>query len=501
MKFLKSYILFVCIASISVMGETRVPESIPVHFQEEGRQTEHLQGFVSNRIDYVALEDLASLMDIRYFFNEINRKMVLRLGSQSLKVTGGNPYITIDDEIYQMALPAIDDNGKVYIPLALFLAAVGDKLPAQSDFDHQTRTLNIHRFLYNITGIEVEERSNGNLIRILTQKEFKPSDVSASIRKGWLYVTIYGGTLDSVQLASIHGLGFVKKISPFQFESSVQISFLINDKILEKNIITKPDEVVISLRKSNKIDENVILNQQTDNKRWLIDRIIIDPGHGGKDPGAIGANGLYEKDVNLEIAKRLKKLLENELNVEVLMTREDDTFIPLKDRTKFANTHDGKLFISIHANANRSPTARGFSTLILGPARSQEALELAEKENSVIDFEEAKDAYDDYKNAAHILNAITQSTNLKESQDLARMLTGSMKRYVKIPQFGKGVYQANVYVLVGAAMPRILVETAFISNRYEAKQLRTNAFRQKIAQAIFESVKQFKEKYEKGVQS
>ena len=158
------------------------------------------------------------------------------------------------------------------------------------------------------------------------------------------------------------------------------------------------------------------------------------------------------------------------------------------------------MFVSIHANANTKSNVRGYSTYILGPARSQEALELAEKENSVINLEDEPAAYDEYKNAAHILNAINQSTNLKESQDLAAMVNESMAKYMQIPQSGKGLYQGNFYVLVGAAMPRILVETAYISNKYEEKLLRTNSFQQKVAQAIFESIKQFKTKYEKGIQ-
>ena len=203
---------------------------------------------------------------------------------------------------------------------------------------------------------------------------------------------------------------------------------------------------------------------------------------------------------SLAIAQRLKTLLEDQLGVEVLLTREDNDTLPtLRERTQFANTHQGKLFISIHCNSNNSKTVHGYSAYVLGTAKSDDALAIAEKENSVVRMYESEEALNEYEDSIHILDAINQSSNLKESLDLAEITLGHLKDKTRLSQFGNGVYQAGFFVLVGAAMPRMLVEAAFISNEYEERQLRTRQFQYQVADALFESVKEFKELYEQGI--
>jgi len=292
-------------------------------------------------------------------------------------------------------------------------------------------------------------------------------------------------------------MGTVKKIVHLQFENSTQVSFLLNQDVTDRKVYVDEGEVLITLRSSRKFDATLANSPKGDRKRWLIDRIIIDPGHGGKDPGAVGRAGTREKDITLDIAKRLRKLLNRKLKIDVLMTREGDSFIGLKERTQFANSNGGKLFISIHADANKNRKIRGFSTYLLGVKRSEQALEVARRENSVIELEESAAAYEEFQEAAYILNAIAQSSYLKESQDLAQMVNESLKKRTKIPDLG--VHQAGFYVLIGAAMPNILVETGFLSNAYEERLLKTRSFRQKIAEALYESIRRFKEKYEKGI--
>jgi len=471
---------------------------IHVAFENE-RRTTSLTGLKKEDVLYASLGDLAGLLSVRTFSNPENKKLVLRVGSQAIKVTSLNPFIVVDDAVYQMAFPTIDVDGEIYVPLAIFLETVGGYFPAEFDFERDSKSLRIRRLKYNITGVEVEEKLNGSLIRFVTTKEFKVTDVATSFNRGWLYVTFFGGILDTTRIASERRMGIVKKIVSFQFETSAQVSFLLDGEVTDRQVYVDEGEVLVSMRSTRQFDTAIINSPEADRRRWLIDRIIIDPGHGGKDPGAIGRTGTKEKDINLDIAKRLKKLLEEELKVDVLMTRKGDTFVGLKERTKFANANEGKLFISIHCNSIRSRRIRGFKTYILGPARTQQALEVAEKENSVIELEESTEVYDEFQDAAHILNEINQSTNLKESEDLARIVNEEFKRRTKIPQWGTGVDQTGFYVLIGAAMPRILVETAFLSNAYEERLLKTKSERRKIARALFESIKQFKEKYERGI--
>jgi N-acetylmuramoyl-L-alanine amidase len=232
-------------------------------------------------------------------------------------------------------------------------------------------------------------------------------------------------------------------------------------------------------------------------RRWRIDRVVIDPGHGGKDPGAIGPGGLQEKTVTLDIAQRLKNLIESKLKIDALLTRDSDSFVAVKERSRFANQNDGKLFISIHINANRNKKARGFSTWLLGMAKTEQALATAELENSVIEFEDSKAPYASMKDAAHILNAIAHNSYQKESEDLARLISDGMEKQTFITNLG--VYQANFYVLVGSAMPVLLVEAGFISNPSEEKMLRASWYRDKIASILFDCISRFKTKYDQGI--
>lgn len=467
-------------------------------FENEGREV-IVSTVWKDDVQYASLEEFSDAFRLRHFYNPQNEKVVLRAGARSITATAMNPFLMVDGTAYQMALPAIDVNGDMYIPLRLFLDCVGAFFPGEFEFDRDGRVLRVIRFRVNITGVEVEEKLNGSLIRFITTKNFQTSDIATSVNREWLNVTIYGGLLDSVQIASDQRVGKVVRIVPFQFEKSAQISFQIDGQVADKNVYIDEGEVVVSIRSPETLSTLPAVDFPSNRRRWLIDKIIIDPGHGGKDPGAVGDSGLLEKEINLDIAQRLKTLLEKRLNVEVLLTRNDDRQIRLKERTQFANTNDGKLFISIHANWNNSRRVRGYSTYVLGTEKNAQALAVAEKENSVIELEESAEAYREYQDAAHIINAIAQSSYLKESQDLAGIVNEELNKATKLPQFGNGIYQAPFYVLIGAAMPRILIETAFLSNKYEERQLRTRSFRQKVAEAICESIERFKEKYEEGI--
>lgn len=473
-------------------------DRIRVYFEGEYR-TASVESVRNEGVSYVSLADFAELLDIRSTYNPQNKKLVLRVGSCSIKVTAMNPFIAVDDRVYQMALPTLDISDRIYVPFALFLDTVGEVFPEKLDFDPDRETLRIVRAHTNITGIEVEEKLNGSLIRIVTSRSFSESDIATSYSRGWLNVTIFGGLLDTLRMGSDRTVGIVNRIVPFQFENSAQVSFRLNREIGDQKVFVGEGEVLISMRNAKEFDTALMNTADADRKRWLIDRIILDPGHGGKDPGCIGRQGTKEKDINLDIARRLKDLLRKRLDVEVLMTRDNDTFIGLKERTKFANSKDGKLFISIHCNANPSSRARGYSTYILGTSRTQQALDVAEAENSVIELEEDVEAYEEFENAAHILNSIAQNTHLKESEDLARMINESFKRKTTLSMFYNGIYQNIFYVLIGAAMPKVLVETAFLSNTGDERFLRVRTNRQKIAEALYDSIRLFKEKYEQGI--
>jgi N-acetylmuramoyl-L-alanine amidase len=227
--------------------------------------------------------------------------------------------------------------------------------------------------------------------------------------------------------------------------------------------------------------------------------IVIDPGHGGMDPGAIGPGGLQEKGIVLDIALLVRDEIKKEPNLTVYMTRERDVFIPLQDRTKFANTKKADLFVSIHANsiegnAKKRDNTKGFKVYFLSQAKNEDDKLVAMRENAVIKLEDKTSRYD---NLQDILIDMAGNEYLRESQDFSFMISETFHSCLRqIPRLQLGVGQANFWVLNGAYMPSVLIEVGFISNRREEESLKDPAVQKSIAAGIYDAIMSFKKKYE-----
>ena len=222
-----------------------------------------------------------------------------------------------------------------------------------------------------------------------------------------------------------------------------------------------------------------------------ISRIVIDAGHGGHDPGA-RANGLNEADVVLDIANRLRTLLEKHPAIDVAMTRQSDVFVPLEQRTAFANREGADLFLSIHANASRNSRARGVETYFLNFASNPEAEAVAARENS--------SSGRTMHSLPEIVRAIALNNKLDESRDFADMVQKTMVRRLgaKNGQLRDlGVKQAPFVVLIGAAMPSVLAEISFLTNKQDAHLLKSGAYRQQIAEALCDAILRYQSSLKK----
>ncbi len=215
-------------------------------------------------------------------------------------------------------------------------------------------------------------------------------------------------------------------------------------------------------------------------------RIVVDPGHGGKDPGAIGPGRLYEKTVVLKIAREVAARLKKELKCDVVLTRSTDTYIPLQRRTAFANKVHADLFISIHANSSRNHKAHGVATYYLNFSKNHKAVAVAARENGM--------SLQDVGDLELILFDLMANAKINESSRLAaqiqQSLTGELRRHYSNVK-NLGVRQGPFYVLLGATMPSVLVEVAFISNQQEARRLNSARFRQRAARGIVAGVKKY----------
>jgi len=230
--------------------------------------------------------------------------------------------------------------------------------------------------------------------------------------------------------------------------------------------------------------------------RWSLDCVVVDAGHGGEDLGAV-ANGLQEKDINLQVAKILGERIEDRLGIRVVFTRKTDRFVPLEERGRIANEKCGKLFVSLHVNSAPSRVAEGTEIFFLGLHKTEAARAVMERENAVIRFENDQEQYAAFGDDAFILQTLAQSTYLRESETLAGFVDAQFRDAAK--RTGRGVKQAGFLVLWKASMPAILVELGFVTNRKEARYLQSPSGQNDLADAIYRAIVAYRDFYERGI--
>jgi N-acetylmuramoyl-L-alanine amidase len=215
-------------------------------------------------------------------------------------------------------------------------------------------------------------------------------------------------------------------------------------------------------------------------------RIVIDAGHGGHDPGTIGPGGVQEKDVVLDVALRVERLVRKELGADVVMTRSTDVFVPLEERTAIANSKGADLFLSIHANSSRNPRAKGIETYFLNFAADSHAEAVAARENAI--------SAATLKDLQNLVRAIALNSKVDESRDFAASVQEAMVENMRPhdPEVqDRGVHTAPFYVLIGANMPSILAEIAFLSHPDDEKRLKKADYRERVARSLLEGVRSY----------
>jgi N-acetylmuramoyl-L-alanine amidase len=318
-----------------------------------------------------------------------------------------------------------------------------------------------------------------------------------------LILNFFGATVDTAKIKLLEKTGIVKSVTSVQFKESAQLSIVLSSWIEDPvfDYVQDSKMVMVALRPAKKApvqqSESVAKPPQ---KKGII--VVVDPGHGGKDPGAIGYNDLKEKDVVLSVSLKLRDMLKNLPAITTLLTREKDIFIPLAERTEFANKQKADLFVSVHADAvpgdaKRKNATRGYKIYFLSQAKNEEDKLVAMRENAVIQLEEKPQ---NYSNLQSVLIDMAGNEFLKESQDMCILLDLKFSSVLrkKIEKLHLGVGQANFWVLNGAYMPSVLIETGFLSNPDEAKLLADKEFQKTIAKGMYEAIANFTQQYGAG---
>ena len=479
--------------------------AIPVLFKQDPARTAAIGAIERNGTVYGSLADIASLFSLSLKRSDDTQKIEVGGTPYRVRFTGSNPWVTFLDAsnrqtIYQLPHDVQHAAGTFFIPMTGFSPLFASMLGSQTRFDEESKTLTIIGPVpagYDIPTVGTEQKSNGMLVRIRSTKRF--TDYEAWLKQdGWLYVTIAGARADTSAINAIASRGLIRRIVSIQSPTSVQLTFRLSGTIEATELIQDPNsnDLLLTIRPAVRAAQSGLSEQR---KRWKLDVIVLDAGHGGHDPGTTGATGTREKDVALGITLKLGKLIEKNLkDIKIVYTRKDDRFVELYRRGQIANEADGKLFVSIHCNSMpRKPNpTRGFEVYLLRPGKTEEAVSIAERENAVIELEEGtKDRYQELTEENFILVAMAQSAYVRSSETFADITQQELDKTTDLPN--RGVKQAGFYVLVGAAMPNVLVETGYLSNKTDERFLRSQAGQEKIAESIFSAIKRYKQEYER----
>lgn len=497
-------------------------------------------------LTFILLDDLLEGIGIKSQFNNETLREEIFLDKGVLYVTAYNPFLHLVTEggkniSYQMFQNTDYKYGKIFVPLKSFSKFLNKYTNIKIDFNEKTFLINItydkydkfsekrivqthensglktepvektfeqkqkqiiteksERSDFDLYDFSIEEKANGYIFRIKSNKPIK--SVSKNLSGNYLYLRIPDVSVNTNRFNTKIVNGLIESISAIQNGNNSDLKITLKEKIQSHEIVRekRTNDVLLLLHVSSdvmkKITEEKKSNKISKTKNNFLDIIVIDAGHGGRDPGAIGYRGTKEKDVNLGIALKLGKLIEkNHKDIKVIYTRDSDKFVELYRRGQIANENNGKLFISIHCNSTdeRPGTRKGSEVYLLRPGRTEDAIRIAEKENSVIKLEENyQERYKFLSDENFILTAMASTANVKHSEKFAELISNKFEK--SLPLKNNGVKQAGFYVLVGASMPSVLVETGYINHPEDELFLRSDTGQQKIAEALYKAIVEYK---------
>lgn len=412
--------------------------------------------------DYVSLKPLAELLEVSYVMDNTTQQLYLTSGRHKVVIIPNITVIQSGEQYYNVPFAPIYRNGDVYFPVQLITTTLGTAFE-QLVFITSVKEIPL------IDKISLFTRADSTILKFSWPKPVD-FDVRFSIRQAIVEID---GLYKAERRLKSTGAITKAELTPHNTYTSVELSLKDVNSVIERQ-----DEVVFYYKISEKVSS-----------------IVIDPGHGGVDPGAVGGKGLYEKDVNLALSRMLRQYIKDSLRINVILTRDRDLYLSLKERTNIANRNAADLFVSIHCNATKRGVRRsGFETYFLSEAKTNEERAVAALENASLKFDDVEMPSDDI---GFIFYDLAQSAYLDESNNFAESIQSSAERHLKIPS--RGVKQAGFYVLHGAFMPAVLVECAFISNPDEEKLLRQKEFQKQLAYCIYRGIKDYIEDYERRV--
>ncbi|MCL2220109.1 MAG: N-acetylmuramoyl-L-alanine amidase [Chitinispirillia bacterium] len=450
---------------------------------------------------WVSIPDVARLAGFGQSQGVSSGKLVFTSSRGRVSFIRDNHFYAVDTAFVPTPHPPQVRGAALYLPAAALVSALNARHPGGISWDGKASVITVNTLAHNILSVTTEAKQNGTVATVVLADSL-PFEVTYFHPN--LLINFNGGKLAPDAVRRRLRAGIIDSAFTVQYDGSAQISLVLNNQIetphVDYNRATRTLMVAIRPRIEQKRPAAASPQAQLD--IFGIRTVVIDPGHGGRDPGAVGPTGVLEKDVVLGIGLELRKMLEK-AGLRVFMTRDKDVFIPLSNRTKFANDKKADIFVSIHANAiagdkKRRDAVRGYKVYFLSDAKNETDKMAAMRENAVIEFED-KDAQKKYTGLNDVLNSLAGAEFLRESQELSIVIEQSLGANIKkIPRQQLGVGQANFWVLNGALMPSVLVEVGFISNSEEETLISDKRIQFQQAAALNEAILQFKKQVETG---
>lgn len=431
--------------------------------------------YEKGKTDYISFEDIVK----KFKLKKVKGETGFIGEGHHVTFRSEKGYCLIDGKKKSIRGVLIEGN-KLFLPGEVWALILSDVLEENLYFDFEKNRFIFSKYPPSVKEISLLKR--GDTLSLIIKHNVDLTPEVSLLSPGELRVKIKRGFFRGPYILK----GNRKHIEEIIVKHRGDGALLLVDYNLKVSyqVDKKPGKTIISFYSSRKKEKFI----------RSVDVIVIDPGHGGKDPGAIGRMGTKEKDIVLQVAKKLKRILEKETDLKVYLTRESDVFVPLRDRSKMANELGADLFVSLHCNFSRRRTAQGIETYFLSEARTEWERAVAAFENSALRYE-LDSSIDTTDVLKYILMDLAQTEYLRESQDLAAYVQEEMVK--KTRRLSRGVKQAGFYVLAGAYMPSILVEISFISNKTEEKMLKSSKYQERIAKGIADGIKKFLRKYEK----
>jgi len=464
-----------------------------------GGKTVAVPSFERGGVVWVPAAGVAQQAGFSQLYNLSSGRLILANERGRILFIRDNYFYAADTSVAILSFPPVQRDSLLYLPVPDLARILSVKYPGRVSWDANAAAITFNPLTHTVLSISTEAKQNGTVASVVLADSL-PYEVTYFHPN--LAINFSGGSIDPKAIRRKLRAGVIDSAFTVQYEGSAQVSFILNHAIETPHVDYDAAKrtLMVALRPKIEQKKPSAPPAQVPHDISGIRTVVIDPGHGGKDPGAIGPTGVMEKDVVLGIGLELKKMLEK-AGLKVHMTRSKDVFIPLRDRTKFANDKRADIFVSIHADAidgdkKKRDAVKGYKVYFLSHAKNEEDKMVAMRENAVIELE-GKESIQNYTALQDVLNSIAGAEYLRESQDLSIIIEQSLGSNVKtIPRLQLGVGQANFFVLNGALMPSVLVEVGFISNTAEETLLSDKRTQYQQAAALNAAIIQFKKQVE-----